>query len=367
LGRKGQEGLTFDKNMKVLHLPTSVGGNAWGLSQGERRLGLDSQVLITRNNWLNYPYDISLHWEEKRAFAIILSSIKTFLKYRNKFDVFHFNFGSTLVDFRTYGIHLWDLPFYPKNKKMVFTYNGCDARQKYKTMKRVEFAPCYEKDCYGGLCNDGLNDKMREKRINLVSNYANHIFALNPDLLYFLPPSLSSFLPYCIASWYEIEAIPYKIDRNIKILHAPTNRAGKGSRYIIQALQNLKERYPIEIILIENMPHQEALKAYRMADLIIDQVLLGWYGGVSVEGMKMGKPVCAFIREEDLKFIPERMVRDLKEAIININPFNIETVLEEYLQNPQLLNQKSNAGLEYVHKWHNPLYVGGITKSIYEK
>jgi hypothetical protein len=351
---------------KVLHLPTLVGGMVWGLAQGEKELGLESKVLTTTDTWLNYPSDICLHWEKKGSVAIFFNSIIAFLKYRNRFDVFHFNFGSTLIDFRKFGIHHWDLPFYSKNKKIIFTYNGCDARQKYKTMKRVDFSSCYEEECYSGICNSGSRDKMREKRINLVSSYANHIFALNPDLLYFLPQRLSSFLPYCIASWYEIEAIPHKIDRNIKILHAPTNRVGKGSSYIIQALQNLKQRYPIEIILIENTPHLEALKAYKMADLIIDQVLLGWYGGVSVEGMKMGKPVAVFIREEDLQFIPKEMAKELKEAIININPFNIETVLEEYLQNTHLLNQKSKAGLEYVHKWHNPVSVAQITKSVYE-
>jgi len=352
--------------MKVLHLPTSVGGNSWGLAQGERRLGLDSKVLTTTDIWLNYPCDISLHWEKKRSITKVLSSMQAFLKYRNKFDIFHFNFGSTLIDFRKLGMHHWDLPFYPKNKKIVFTFNGCDARQKHKTMERVAFAPCYEKECYNGMCNNGARDRMREKRIDIVSKYADHIFAVNPDLLYFLPPKLSSFLPYSIASWYDIQTSPYRINRKIRVLHSPTNRAAKGSRHIIQALKNLEERYPIEIILIENTPHQEVLKAYKMADLIIDQVLSGWYGGLAVEVMKMGKPVGVFIREEDLKFVPEDMAKDLKEAVININPFNIESVLEEYLQNPQLLNQKSQAGLEYVHRWHNPLYVAGITKSFYE-
>jgi hypothetical protein len=352
--------------MRVLHLPTLVGGMAWGLAQGEKRLGLDSKVLTTADTWLNYPYDMCLHWEKKGTLKIILSSFKAFLKYRSKFDVFHFNFGSTLIDFRHYGVHHWDLPFYPKNKKIIFTYNGCDARQKYKTMKRVEFGSCYELDCYGGLCNDGLRDKIREKRIQKASQYAHHIFAVNPDLLYFLPGEISSFLPYTIAAWYDIERVPYEINRTIKILHSPTNRAAKGSHYIIQALENLKKRHPIEIILIEKIPNKEALENYKMADLIIDQVFSGWYGGFVFEGMKMGKPVCAFIREEDLKFIPKEMAKDLKDAVINVNPFNIEKVLEEYLQNSQLLYQKSEAGLEYVHKWHDPVYVAGITKSIYE-
>ena len=351
---------------KVLHLATSVGGNSWGLAQGERRLGLDSQVLITKNTWLNYPYDLSLHWEEKKPWTTFFSSIASFLKYRNKFDVFHFNYGSTLIDFRTYGIHHWDLPFYHKDKKIIFTYNGCDARQKYKTMERVKFASCYEEGCYNGICNSGARDRMREKRIHRVSKYAHHIFAVNPDLLYFLPENISSFLPYSIASWYEIQKVPYEIDRKIKILHSPTNRAAKGSRYIIQALGNLKKRYDIEIILVDKVPNKEALDIYKKADLVVDQVLTGWYGGFAVEGMKMGKPVCAFIREEDLRFIPHEMARNVKDAIININPFNIENVLAEYLENPQLLYQKSKAGLEYVHKWHDPVYVAGITKSIYE-
>ena len=352
--------------MRVLHLPTLVGGMAWGLAQGERRLGLESKVLTTQEHFLNYPYDISLRWEKKGAIGRFTSSLRAFLKYRNKFDVFHFNYGSTLIDFRTYGIFHWDLPFYPKDKKIIFTYNGCDARQKYKTIERVGFASCYGEKCYSGMCNSGARDRMREKRIDIVSRHAHHIFAVNPDLLYFLPESISSFLPYSIASWHEIQTLPYKIDRKIRIVHSPTNRAAKGSSYIIQALENLKKRYPIEIILIENVPYQKALEDYKKADVVIDQVLIGWYGGFAVEGMKMGKPVCAFIREEDLKFIPGEMAKDLEEAVININPFNIEKVLEEYLQNPHLLYHKSEAGVEYVYKWHDPLYVAGITKSFYE-
>ncbi len=181
--------------LRVIHLPTSVGGMPWGLAQGERRLGLDSKVLTATHTWLNYHSDISLHWENKRALSIFLSSLGTFLKYRNTFDVFHFNFGSTLIDFRRYGIHHWDLPFYPKNKKIIFTYNGCDARQKYKTMERTEIAACHEKECYEGICNNGARDRMREKRVRIATKYAHHLFAVNPDLLYFLPGPCSSFLP----------------------------------------------------------------------------------------------------------------------------------------------------------------------------
>lgn len=351
--------------MKVLHLPTSVGGNSWGLAQGEKALGLESEVLIDANNWLNYKSDICLGLENKNKVFRIAKRLETFLKVRNKYDVFHFNYGSTLFDFASYGIHLLDLPFY-KGKKVV-TYNGCDARQKYPTISRVDFSACHQDNCYNGMCNSGRLDRIRQIRIIKMSNYVEHIFSLNPDLMYFLPQEKTTFLPYTVAGWGEINTLEYKIYKKIKIAHAPTNRAAKGSDFILKALKNLQKKYKnIEVILIEKIPYDQALQMYREANLIIDQVLTGWYGGFGVEVMKMGKPLGVFIREEDLKFIPKEMAKDLKDTIINLNPYNIEEELSKYIENTNLLHHKSKSSVEYVNKWHDPLYVASLTKQVYE-
>ena len=74
--------------MKILHLPTSVGGNSWGLAQGEKALGLDSKVLIDSNNWVNYKSDICLGLENKSRIYSLFRRIETFLKYRKKFDIY---------------------------------------------------------------------------------------------------------------------------------------------------------------------------------------------------------------------------------------------------------------------------------------
>jgi hypothetical protein len=351
--------------MKVLHLPTSVGGNSWGLAQAEKALGLDSKVLIDMNNWLGYEADYILFSQSDSKFYKLLKRFIAFLSIRNKYDVYHFNFGTTLLDFPKYNLYLIDLPYY-KGKKVI-TYNGCDARQKYPTIKRVDFSACHFKGCYNGLCNSGKQDEIRRKKIEKVSNYVDHIFALNPDLMYFLPPNKTSFLPYTIASWNKIKSEQFFIDKKIIIAHAPTNRVSKGTAFILEALEKLQKKYRnIEFVLIENIPNKKALEIYQKAHLIIDQVLIGWYGGFGVEVMKMGKPLAVFIREEDLKFIPKEMAKDLKDAIININPYNIEEELSKYIENTDLLYKKSQASIEYVHKWHNPLYVASITSKIYE-
>lgn len=351
--------------MKILHLPTSVGGNSWGLAQGEKALGLDSKVLIDANNWLNYKSDICLGLENKNKVFQVAKRLETFLKVRNKYDVFHFNYGSTLVDFMNYGVQLWDLPFY-KGKKVV-TYNGCDARQKYPTMNRVDFSACHQDNCYNGMCNSGRLDTIRQNRISKMNQYVEHIFSVNPDLMHFLPQDKTTFLPYTVAGWNEIKIENYVIDKKIKIIHSPTNRAAKGSVFILKALENLQKKYQnIEVLLIEKVPYEQALQMYKEAHIVIDQVLIGWYGAFGVEVMKMGKPLGVFIREEDLKFIPNEMAEDLKDAIINLNPYNIEEELSKHIENINLLYQKSQASVDYVHKWHNSLYVASLTKQVYE-
>ena len=66
--------------MRVLHLPMSVGGNAWGLSQAEKTLGIYSQVLVEENNWLNYESDICLKLQGRNKYYKAFRKFYEFLK-----------------------------------------------------------------------------------------------------------------------------------------------------------------------------------------------------------------------------------------------------------------------------------------------
>jgi hypothetical protein len=357
--------------VKVLHLPTVVGGMPWGLAQGERKNGLDSDVLALFRDCWQYPADRIVFEEHQES---LLSKIyglgirmKEVYEIRNRYHVFHFNYGTSLIDLWKIRMPLVDLPFY-KNGKIVVTYNGCDARQRYPTLQRVTTSACHHDDCYEGICKDGKLDELKRRRILKFDEYADAIFAVNPDLMYFLPKR-ARFLPYTIATWNEIETVPYqRISKKVKIVHSPTNRGAKGSETILGCLNLLTKHYGerIEVILVENMTNKEALRIYAQADLAIDQILIGWYGGFAVEMMKMGKPVMAFIREEDLKFIPKEMAEECQQAIINVNPSSLYEKLCFLLENPEILRRYREAALDYVHRWHNPVYVAEITKSIYE-
>jgi hypothetical protein len=365
--------------MKVLHLPTPTTGNSWGLAQGERALGLDSFVMIAQQSWHNYPADIYLHLESIPSIPGKFAKLAiSFFNIRDKYDVFHFNFGNSLI-YIPYQlkqqlptlfkyVDQLDLPFYPDTAKLFVTYNGCDVRQKYMTMQRTPIAACHNPNCYAGRCNSGRLDEYRRQGVKKMERYARHMWALTPDLLYFLPKEKSSFLPCTISNWSEVELCPPKLKKKLKIVHAPTNREAKGSDFILAAFEKIRRTHAdfVEIQLVENISHVQALQIYRDADLIIDQILIGWYGAFAVEAMKMGKPVIARIAQEDLQFVLAPLAHDVMETIINADPSSIYEVLLRCIENRNFLRQQAQASLDYVYKWHHPQYVAGLTKEKYE-
>jgi hypothetical protein len=341
----------------------------WALAQAERALGIESSVLYSQSSWMDYPANTTLRLEQVHGkLARFTKLFRTFLQIRDNYEVFHFNFGQSLLSLQRFGIYEAEVPFYPKDKKLFVTYNGCDARQKYPTIERTTVSACHRSRCYSGICNSGTMDKIKQKRIGKMAQYVGHMWAVNPDLLHFLPKDKSSFLPYLV----NVEITPpKKMDfdkKKLRVIHAPTNRAAKGSDSIIATMEELKgmQDAEVEFQVMEELPHKQAIKNLSQADLVIDQILIGWYGGFAVEAMSMGKPVICRIAEEDLHFIPRSMAADVKEAFINTNQENLKDMILRCIEDRDFLKRKSEAALEYARTWHNPKYVASITKEAYE-
>ena len=77
-------------------------------------------------------------------------------------------------------------------------------------------------------------------------------------------PEYTKFLPYAISNWNDIKRLTnIATNKKIKIIHAPTNRGLKGSSFIIESINKLKNKYDnIEFVLVENLTNEEALKLY---------------------------------------------------------------------------------------------------------
>jgi hypothetical protein len=198
-------------------------------------------------------------------------------------------------------------------------------------------------------CVDAL-DHRRRYLIHKVLPLFDRVFYLNPELGHVAPNGI--FLPYTSA---EIERCKVEWPSNHgkpRIVHAPTNARIKGTPMILEALKQLQSSYDFELILVENKSHNDALELYRSADLAIDQVLAGWYGGFAVEIMAMGKPVACYIRETDMKFVPQAMRREL--PVFNINPGNLVEDIAAILERRSEWETRGRESRKYVERWHNP-------------
>ncbi len=358
--------------MRILHLPENVGGHPVGLSLAERELGFDSRVLTLYRTKFDYPADFSYDLNDRSTAGKLLGHFRAFMQNRNGYDAFHFNFGTTLLHFPRFGLNHLDLPFYPNDARKIFTYQGCDARQKYPTMKRnkdlgCESAACFEEQCYAGICNSGKRDLQRQRAIEKVARHADHIFALNPDLMYFLPKEKTTFMPYAVHGLDKIvpREEPFFIKDHIHIVHAPTQRVTKGTSHILAAFDTLKNQFGdrVRFTLVENLPQSEALEIYRTADLVVDQLLVGWYGGLAVESMKLGVPVATFINDHHLQFVPDELSRQL--PFVRINKFNIISKLRDFIENREMAYELQAASRTFVDRWHNPPDIARISIAAY--
>ncbi len=350
--------------MRVLHCPTDTGGHAWGLSRAERALGIESDVMVRRSSWQRFPTDIDLRLREGLLPAQILRVLTFLARAIRRYDVFHFNWGMSILDHRSWNINYLELPLLKRlNKRIVITFQGCDARIKTESRRRFQTSACAE--CDVAWCSERL-DRIRQRRARKVLRHADQIFALNPDLLHFLPGG--EFLPYASvnpAEWMEGGGSRATLSAAgpIRILHMPTNRSIKGTHYVERAYGRLKAwGFPVKLVLVEGVPHAAVEELIRQADLVVDQVLVGWYGAFAVEAMALKKPVLCYLREEDVKqFVPfgDRIpiVRTTKETLADD--------LARLLKDVASWEQIGEAGRCFVEKWHDPIRIARRTIAAY--
>ena len=370
------------KSYTILHCPYNWAGNPGNLARAERKIGLQSWSVDFGKNTYTFQSD-ELIGNEK----FLVREYKRWillLKILFRFDVVHFNAGSTLMpdwsieEKYTYPIYKKIHSFYIRlfilkdlfllkifKKGIVVTFQGDDARQGdyCKRYFRITFANEVSAHYYSPS-----QETFKKLKIKMFEKYANKIYALNPDLLYILPKR-AHFLPYTHVNMDEWQPSysPSIKGRAITIVHAPTDRIIKGTKYIIEAIEKLKkEGYPIQFVLVENMANESAKEIYKKADILIDQLLAGWYGGLAVELMALGKPVIAYIREEDLKFIPTKMKDEL--PVINATPDTIYRVLKKYITvDKNKLVSIGKKSRQFVERWHDPIRIAKRLKRDYEK
>jgi glycosyltransferase involved in cell wall biosynthesis len=286
------------------------------------------------------------------------------------FDVIHFNFGRTIMPDRTTELpgrgrlgtllrrlyagvfELRDVALLKRLGKAVFvTFQGDDLRQ--GDFCERHFGPAFVRELPPDYYTPPT-DARKRWRAEKLAKLADGLYAVNPDLMYLLPPT-AKFLRYGhLNPWEWTYTPPPPSDDGPLVIHAPTHRGVKGTRFVLEAVDKLRsEGVRFRFELIEGLPRTEARRLFERADLLVDQLWLGWYGGLAVELMALGRPVIGNIRDDGLKFLPPDMAREL--PLIRAEPATLAAVLREWLTMRR--HELPRVGAEsrrFVERWHDP-------------
>jgi hypothetical protein len=353
--------------MRILHAPANVGNQPWVLSRYERQLGVTSDLMITHRTSFAYPADRVLNrlddpWEAQLR-ARLLVGLQAPLDY----DAFHFYFGRTMLggwdeDDNGSNYRYLDLELAHRlGKPIVFTLQGCDVRLAGESTRRYAHTPCREGAC--GLFAECVSkyDAGRRRFMAEALPKADRVFFLNPELGRYVPNG--QFLPYSSVDIAAIEVHEPRLNRPPRIVHAPSDGSIKGTAAILASLDALHREREFELVLVQNMTHAEAMRVYQTADLVIDQVLTGWYGGFAVEAMAMGKPVLCYLREEDFGLVPPQLIADL--PIRNVHPDRLADDIAAALDRRSEWRDWSLQSRRFVEKWHNPRLIAAAMIDLY--
>lgn len=369
--------------LRILHAPENTGGHPQGLVEAERSLGLASVGIAMHASPFGYPSDDVLLADDPGLLTRERRRLSLLRRALRDFDVVHFNFGLSFTSphvppgaappdeshpalrrlYRVWTrlVEQRDLPLLKRaGCCIVVTFQGDDARQGDR-LGQFDVNPLAELPAHYYTAE---GDAHKRVRIERWARYADRIYALNPDLLHVLPED-ARFVPYASVDPRTWTPTPPSNDVPL-VVHAPTHQGIKGSRFALAALDRLKsDGVRFELALVEGVTRAEARKLYERADVVIDQLLLGWYGGLSVEAMALGKPVVCFVRDEDLRFVPAAMADDL--PVVRADPSSIERVLGDLLRAPASERaQLGRRGRAYVERWHDPIKIAGDLRAEYE-
>jgi glycosyltransferase involved in cell wall biosynthesis len=372
----------------VLHVPGATGGHPQGLARAERELGLDSRSIVFEASPFGYEADeVVLGLSPSLPDRARLEAFRFRVLARalaGSYDVVHYNFGQSLFPrpivpgspamagfpgplqqlYRGWSalLGMRDLPLLRRRGVALFvTFQGDDVRQADVCRARFEWAPARELE--PTAVERGM-DSARRTVARRFDRHADGIYYLNPDLAHVLPPR-ARFVPYAHVDPREWRQEARPANPRPLVVHAPTARSIKGTHHLHAALEALRaEGVEFDLELVEGRTQAEARRVYARADILVDQLMLGWYGGLAVEGMALGVPVISHIRGSDLEHVPRAFAQEL--PIIDATPRSIRDVLRTWLvERRDELPEVGRRGRAFVERWHDPRRVAAVVADDY--
>ncbi|MEP7028744.1 MAG: hypothetical protein ABI960_09140, partial [Candidatus Eisenbacteria bacterium] len=292
-----------DRPLRVLHGTYEIAGQGMVLAAGLTAAGADAKSLAYRVDWDGRRPAIVVELDALPLPARGAVMLGTFARHAPAYDVFHFHFGTSFLP------RLLDVPLLKAmGKTVVFHFHGCEVRNKAWMRSHHALAACTECDPF---CRPD-----RQRR--LLAEAARHA-----DRVYYSTKDLAESVPGGVELPLAIEADRWEAAGRATVLSDPERRDGvngpvviahtqtttpliKGTPHVEAAVDLLRAEFPrLEYRRIEKLPWAQMPAAIAQCDVLVDQLFMGWYGLLAIEGMCVGKPVVCYLRPEFAAEVPD--------------------------------------------------------------
>jgi glycosyltransferase involved in cell wall biosynthesis len=324
------------RRLRVLQSPINIAGGPGAISAGLRELGVESTLLVFNERPFERGFDVNIRLRDtsrRRSLAVNLpKQLRALAWALPRFDLFHFHAGLTIAP------QSLTLPLLRARRKgIVFQSWGSDLRNRSATevgyLKRADAV--------------------------IVGSYLTRRLAPRGPW-----PEYDVVHPAIVL--HDWKPAPVEPGEVLRVAHAPSRRAIKGTETVLAAVEALRSRgVPIELDLIEGVPNREARLRYAAADVVVDQLRIGWYGMLAIESMALAKPVVVHLDEEAAAETEEAFGLEL--PIVRADEQTLEDVLAGLVERRAELPELGRRSREYVERVHGHDAVARQVIEIYER
>ncbi len=341
--------------LRVFQGITGSAGQPAALAKGLRQYGVDARSIIIGDNHFSYAADdvINCSLSDWVSIGRYLAEIV------DSYDIFHLHMRPFFYwnPNEFYFPALLDLVLLKAaGKRVCFHFRGSEVRKPslFRATNRFHYA-----DEDPDRLFKKFNESSQEAYINYISAIADRVFVTDPELQSYVPGSI--VIPRYVQPPETVKARPLR-GENPVVLHAPSRRGVKGTDFVLAAVEQLKrEGHAFEFRLIEGRSNAEALSAIADADILIDQLRIGWYGVLAVEGFALGRTVISYIRPDLIHTFGADPL-----PLANADPETIIDVLRQHITQRHSREQMARAGREWFEQTHSAEAVMPLLVSHYQ-
>ena len=342
--------------MKVFIGPMNIASQPYYLARGLRKFGIDACSVAYGPGAFGYSADKAVDLP-KFPIDRLGAFHKTLLEaVEEDFDIYHFfqrPFYLSIPSSGHDGFLGFEIPLLKaRGKRIAYRFTGWELIDRDLELANNPYS------AFRHGWDGHFNRHMKKEYLEFLRCYCDAFMVVDPMMHEHCPEA--DIVPRVLRV-DDFEEVGIEKRDVPMVLHAPSNSTYKGSKFVLDALEQLKrDGVKFELKILNRCPFVEAVEWYKRADIIVDQLLIGWYGVLAMECMAMGKPVAVYMRE-DLANTPDEI------PVHNINIDNIKERLKLLIEDYSLRESLASRGREYVTKTHDENVVIPKLIEVYEK